>query len=346
MSLQFYPTSPEDLDAISSLMMAGFKAGPEAPFLDQRLLHWKYFQPGPPWEGSRGYVLKDKGSILAHCGIWPINLSFLDKTVTCNCFMDWVSDRALPGAGFLLKRKLMTMAETAIVVGGTADTRAVVPKLGFECIGEVAFFVQIVRPWKQFRTRPTEGILRDTGRLVRNTSWSRSASDNNPPEGWSAVPVQSFNDLMDTGNGSPHPMPSRTANYLNYWLGSPTVVVTGFRIEWQNEPRGYFLLSRVGHQTRIADLRLASSKQDDWTAAYTLAAYAAADDPETCETVAVASTLFAEIALSKSRFRLRESAPFFLYDPGKKLRDSPPMFWNLIDGDAAYIQDSAHPYVA
>jgi hypothetical protein len=89
---------------------------------------------------------------------------------------------------------------------------------------------------------------------------------------------------------------------------------------------------------------LRSTRQDEWDAAYSLAAQAAANDPETCETVAVASTLFAEIALLNSKFRLREKSPFFLFDPGKKLRDAPPIYWSLIDGDAAYLQDPEHPY--
>jgi hypothetical protein len=93
-------------------------------------------------------------------------------------------------------------------------------------------------------------------------------------------------------------------------------------------------------------MRLSSTKQDEWNVAYSLAAKAAADDPQTCEIVAVASTLFSEIALLSSGFRQRGNAPLYLYDPQNKLSDAPPIFWNLIDGDAAYIQDPAHPYTA
>jgi hypothetical protein len=156
--------------------------------------------------------------------------------------------------------------------------------------------------------------------------------------------VKSFESIVDGSPHSPHPTPERDPQYLNYWLRSPTAVITGYQIVKGKDVRGHFLLSRVGHQTRIADLRLRSSRQDEWNAAYSLAAQAAADDPETCETVAVASTLFAEIALLTSRFRLREKSPFFLFDPAKKLRDSPPIYWSLIDGDAAYLQDPDHPY--
>jgi hypothetical protein len=345
MALQFSPTVPEDLKAVSALMLTAFTAEPGASFLDQELLHWKYFEPGPPWEGSRGYVLKTGESIVAHCGIWPMNLLFRDQTISCICFVDWVSDRNAPGVGFLLKKKLMKLADTSIVVGGTEDTRAVVPKMGFEPVGEVGFFARVVRPWKQFRTRPSEGIGRDAARLVRNTAWSRTGTATAIPQDWSAFRLESFGELnLDGMRDGESPTPWRGADYLNYWLRTPSVTMSAFALTNRGNVCGYFLLSRVGHQTRIADLRLSSSKQDEWNVAYALAAKRAAEDPETCEIVAVASNSVAEVALRLNSFRQRERAPFFLYDPQKKLGGSAPIFWNLIDGDAAYIQDAAHPY--
>jgi hypothetical protein len=347
MTLRFQSTVPEDLEAISTLLLDGFKAEPDAPFVDLRLLRWKYFESGPRWEGSRGYVLRKNNGIQAHCGIWPIDLHFSDQKVTCLCFVDWVSDRHLPGAGFLLKKKLLALADTAIVVGGTHDTQAVIPRLGFEPVGEASYFVRIVRPWRQFRTRPSEGLSRDAARLARNTAWTRATVAATIPKGWSAVPVESFAGVVpEEGSESEHPTPWRGAEYLDYWLRAPTVEVSGFAIKEQDKIRGYFLLSRVGGQTRVADMRLSSTKQEDWNVAYSLAGKAAADDPETCEVVAVASTLFSEIALHTSGFRQRGNSPLYLYDPRKKLRDAPSIFWNLIDGDAAYIHDPAHPYTS
>lgn len=343
--LDFSPTVPGDLNAVASLLLAGFKAGPDATFVDKRMLQWKYFESGPEWEGSRGYVLRKDDTIQAHCGVWPVHLSVSGKNVTCLCFVDWVSDRNVPGRGFLLKKKLMSFAETAIVVGGTDDTRAVIPKLGFKAASDVGFFVRVARPWQQYRTRPTEGVGRDIARLVRNTAWSHFDTKSTICSGWSAVPLDSFDDILLNGRcNREDPTPWRSARYLNYWLRSPTVKISAFAIQRAKKNLGYFLLSRVGGQTRIADLRLSSTSQDDWNAAYSLAGDMAAANPETCEITAVASTLFAELALRASGFRQRGSAPLFLYDPQKKLRDSPPIYWNLIDGDAAYINDPDHPY--
>src|SRR6476660_760158 len=164
--LEFTPTIADDLNAVASLMLAGFKAEPDASFVDRRLLQWKYFESGPEWQGSRGYVLRQGDVIQAHCGVWPVHLSVAGSNVSCLCFVDWVSDRNVPGRGFMLKKKLMSFAETSIVVGGTDDTRAVIPKLGFKPVSEVGFFVRVVRPWRQFRTRPTEGVGKDVARLI------------------------------------------------------------------------------------------------------------------------------------------------------------------------------------
>ncbi|HEU0048376.1 MAG TPA: hypothetical protein VFQ43_12315, partial [Nitrososphaera sp.] len=95
---------------------------------------------------------------------------------------------------------------------------------------------------------------------------------------------------------------------------------------------------------RIADIRLHSEDAAQWTAAYRLATKAAAELPETCEVLAVASTPLASESLKASGFLNRGSVPLFLYDPQGKLRDAPPIFWNMIEGDAAYIQDPAYPY--
>jgi hypothetical protein len=137
----------------------------------------------------------------------------------------------------------------------------------------------------------------------------------------------------------------RDAEYLNYWLRCPAAEVLAYQILHEGAFKGYFLLSRVGGQTRIADIRLDSGDAGQWTVAYSLASRAAAELPETCEVLAVASTPLASESLTASGFRNRGTAPLFLYDPQKKLAGAPPIFWNMIEGDAAYLHDPAYPYV-
>jgi hypothetical protein len=352
-ALQFQSTTITDLDAVAEALLAAFKAAPDAPFVDRRLLRWKYFEDGPSWEGTRSYLLTQGNDVQAHCGVWPINLGFAGGIVTCLCFTDWIGSREFPGAGSMLRKKVLNFAETSIVVGGSDYARAAIPRLNYGVAGTVSIFARVVRPWKQFCTRPTEGIGKDVARLARNILWSRAPAGV-IAENWSAARMRSFDSsfppLLKRHSGVAHPTPERCARYLNYWLRCPAAEIAGFSILKESRIQGYFLLARVGGQARIIDIRLTHEddvgrdKQADWNAAYGLAAKIAEADPETCEILAVASTEFAQEALLSSGFRRNGSFPLALYDPQGKLSAAPAIFWNMIDGDIAYFYNPAFPY--
>ncbi len=109
--------------------------------------------------------------------------------------------------------------------------------------------------------------------------------------------------------------------------------------------RGYFVLSEVAGQTRIADLRLNVEDADSWNAACILAARAAAEIPETCEIVAGFSTTPVEESLEKMGFRLRQTLPIFYYDPRKLLRSVPSLRLSLLDGDGCFMANLKHPFL-
>src|SRR5690349_4325084 len=165
MPLEFQPSTPADIEAIASALVSGFHASPDALFVNRDLLRWKYFETGPDWMGSRSYTLRKDGAIKAHCGVWPMNLQFGDQRITCNSFIDWVSDAGTPGSGVSLKKKLMKMTDAGVVVGGSADTREVVPRIGFKHVGEVVTFARVIRPLKLSRERPSESPLKAAARL-------------------------------------------------------------------------------------------------------------------------------------------------------------------------------------
>ncbi len=344
MSLSFSATTPDDIADISAFLISGFNAAPDAPFAQPEILNWKYFASGPQWESSRSYVLRQDAQIKAHCGVWPMNLEVRGEQVSCLAFLDWLSDRDLPGAGVLLKKKLMKMAATSVVVGGSEDTRAVVPRIGFHHVSDVTTFARVVRPLNQSRTRPRESVARRSARLLRNTAWSLK-SKGKVDSAWTANRVDSFLSLPDDLTGGDFPTPWRSADYLNYWLRTPAVEIAGFQIIRRGSFDGYFLLSKVGGQARIVDMRLRSSEVSDWASAYRLAATTAAMDPGVCEILSIASTPLADEGLLSSGFQARGAVPFFFADPGKKFAGAPPVFLNLIDGDGAYLHDPQHPYV-
>ncbi len=128
-------------------------------------------------------------------------------------------------------------------------------------------------------------------------------------------------------------------------LACPAAVVRGYRIFEGNRPRGWFLLSRVGGQVRIADLRVNSDAVPPWRSAYALAANAAAVDPEACEVVAAASSKLPLAALRDAGFRPCESDPVWIGDPEGRLAGA-PLHLSMLESDAAWLSNPSRPFLA
>jgi hypothetical protein len=239
-------------------------------------------------------------------------------------------------------KKLMSLADVAIVVGGSEATRRIVPRLGYGIRGSVEVFARVIRPVRQARSRPSAGIWKDAARLLRNAAWARTPLGPIESE-WRIDRVARF-DAMPELAVADYVHAESTAEYLNYWLRCPVADVRGFEIHRGTQRVGGFLLSRVAGQARVAAMWLATSAQRDWERAYRLAVAAAAEERTTCEIVGFASTPVASSALRACGFRHRDAMPLFTYEQRGSLAGAPPMFWNAINDDAAYVFDPANPY--
>lgn len=75
MGVEFTPTEADQIETVAAFLQRSFHAAEDAPFLNRALLHWKYYESGPSWRGSRSYVVRDGGQILAHAAIWPLQFA-------------------------------------------------------------------------------------------------------------------------------------------------------------------------------------------------------------------------------------------------------------------------------
>jgi hypothetical protein len=342
MPLDLQPSSVSQLEDIAGLLCEAFAAPRDARFADPDLLKWKYFDSAAVWERPCSYVLRESEALAAHCALAPIKLLVPGRpAISGVCFMDWVSSRQMPYAGLVLKKRLLSSADIAIVTGGTAATRALIPKLGFAIHASVETFARVVRPWRQWRTRPHTSTWKDAARLARNVVWSR-APLGRVSRDWQALPVERFTEATNMDSGLT--LPEHGADLLNYWLRCPSAEVSGYEIRISGARSGHFLISRIGGQARIADLRLTSMGPLEWEMAYRLAARTAAEHPATCEVVALASTPLASDALVACGFRSRGTTPLSIYDPAQRLSGAPPLHWSYIDNDAGYLYDPASPF--
>ena len=349
MAVEIHPAAREHLADIAQLLREAFGVPPGAYFLDPDLLAWKYFTGPADAALPRSYILRHGGRAVAHCGAVPLTLASPGDgngtpatRVPAIAFMDWAAGGTLPGAGIILKKKLMALADVALVAGGTDDTRATLPRLGFEVRGEIVVFARVVRPLRQARARPRTALWRDAARAIRNTAWSLRPPGRIAP-GWRAVPAA---DLASLGDVPPHPgtTPERTPAFLDYWLRCPAARMRAFELRHDGGAVGYFVLAAVGHQTRIVDLRVRAAADQDWVMAYRVATRAAAADPRTHEVTTAASVPALHAVLASCGFRARTRLPLFVSDPLGRLKGAPPLSWSFIDNDVAYLYDHRNPY--
>jgi hypothetical protein len=347
MSLQIEQTLPFEQGALVQFLISVFDSNADAPFVDLKLMWWKYFEPCADWNGPRSIVLKQGGQIVAHGGIVPLTFLTKGREVAGIHLIDWAASPNVPGAGVLLLRKVASLTDVILAVGGSSDTREVMPKIGFKHRADLQVYARVLRPWAQLRASPFRGWKAPI-RLARNVLWSLAPMPSAPKE-WSAVQIPQFDEsvlsvLRGTATQEFTPC-KRSVGMLNYMLGCPGAAFSAFLLMKAKELRGYFMLSSVGGQCRVADILVNSNVPADWRAAFAVATRTAAGNPETCEVEVVSSIPLVSDAISHNGFHLRERCPIFLCDPKGLLVDAPPLHINLLDGEGSYLNDPTHPFL-
>ena len=291
------------------------------------VLRWKCFTPHPFWEGDRGYALRYKGAMAAFGCLVPCRfLTGSQAVASCNV-IDWAASKAVPGAGIILYRHIRTLTGTMINIGGTPDALHVLPQIGFAPRTEIHQYTRVIRPLRHLAGRkgwksPLR-LARDYGELARPAE---------PAPSWSAakvaeLPRDTFPDPSVTGQV----VGERTAASLAYFLSCPVARMELYRVE-----RGYFLLSHVDRQCRIADLWVNSAEPRDWAKAYAAAAAAARADSQATEVTAGASSPLQTKALEQAGYRRVHSEPVFVLDPDFRLAGRRDLALGFLENDAFY----------
>ena len=339
-------TLPSEQTALAELLKSTFPASREVNSFLPDVLCWKYFSPHPDWTAPRSYVVKKDEVIVGHGGIWPLRFAGANAELNVIHLIDWAASRTATGVGVLLLRKLADVADLLLTIGGSEETQRILPRLGYQQSGELKMQVKVVRPWLQFR-RASEPGWKAPVRLLRNTVWSLPSL---PPalKGWRVSRIPRFDSSVESLLNRPNRetfTSLRTVVGLNHILSCPAATFAAFLVFEGNQLRGYFVLSEVAGQTRIADLRLGAEDPESWRAACILAARAAAEIPETCEIVAGFSMTPVQEAFAQTGFRLRQTLPIFYYDPRKILKNVPTLDLSLLDGDACFMANLKHPFL-
>jgi hypothetical protein len=302
------------------------------------VLRWKCFAPHPFWEGSRGYALRYKGEIAAFGCLVPCRFLTGSATVASCDVIDWAASKAVPGAGIMLYRHIQGLAGTMINIGGTADACQVLPKIGFQVRTERHSYIRTLRPWRLFRQTPQKDwksplrLARDYRDLGRATPATRRALTARRVSSFDGVPVEVLPDPSVTQQV----VCARTPESLSYALACPAAKVDAHVLERGPTPVGYFLLSRVGGQCRIADLWLRSPDRQEWAEAYAAATGAARADPNVTQISVAASLPLQTGALQQAGYRRTHADPVFVLDPDRRLGQRSDLAVSLLENDGFY----------
>jgi hypothetical protein len=346
MTSQLSATLSSEQAALAEFLQRTFQSPAQMNSFDPDMLSWKYFSAHPDWPEARSYVGKKDDQIMAHAGIWPLRLMNAGQELRVIHMIDWAAARTEPGVGVLLLRKLAGMCDLLLTIGGSADTRAILPKIGYRKCGVLKLQARVIHPSRQFRLSSNLNWKAPL-RMLRNAAWSLPTLPR-VPRGWVASNVPRFDDSIASiieHTTAEDVISQRTVTGLNYFLKCPGAKFSAYLISQSGRLRGYFLLSQIQGQTRIVNLGINTENSQDWPTACALAAQTAANLPKTCEIVAGFSNPSVQAEFAQMGFRVRQVLPVFCYDPRKRFELAHPLDLSMLDGDLCFMANSKNPYL-
>lgn len=336
---------PEQQEAIAHLLRLTFRQS--ETFLCPAFLRWKFFSPASTLPGSRSYIIREsEEEIQAHACEWEVSFSSQSGSISGCHVIDWAALPGAKGTGLSVYQHLMKKHELVLAIGGSAQARKLLPRLGFKPHGTLEGFALVVRPWLQYRSRPQSTAWRDTARMARNTVWHlkwRKTSDRD----WTSHPALNVSEVPETAlhvQASTFSLGIRSTSGLQYLLDCPLMDCTLHVLLKAGAPLGYFLLNQVGGQCRIIDLAVASEAQQDWESAYNVAIATAFTQKTTCEITAVSSLPWLSDVFRGIGFQLRSQCPVLVLDPNQKLLNAPPLHLRMTDSDACFLYEERFPF--
>ena len=329
------PSSPEDGPAIVELMKhAGLK-----PHEDPAHLHWKYWRARPDWSGSRSFVLTDDKDILAHGAVIPGTIRWGETQGRVIHMIDWAARREAVGAGVVLMKHIGGMTDFLLGVGGSEQTRKIMPLIGYRPRGTVTGYARTLSALRILQ-RPSGARWKVAPRMARSLLWSLSAPGAVATV-WQARRIGA-DELGRLADALPKSRPGmalfgRSADLLRHVLACPIVPVELYALEKAGRTLGYFILSYAPGQARLADLWVDSADPADWRALAQAAVRQAKRRGGVAELVAWSSDPKLSQVFEGCGFHARLTLPIYL----RGSRDLPIpediLRVQMIDNDAFYL---------
>ncbi|MFI4886797.1 MAG: hypothetical protein ACHQIF_14655 [Steroidobacterales bacterium] len=329
------PSTPQDGPALVALMRS---AGLE-PHSDPAQLHWKYWQARADWPGSRSFVLTDGRDLLAHAAVVPGAFRCGETRARVVHMIDWAARREMAGVGIRLARHLSGMSDFVLAVGGSHDTRKILPLMGYVQCGTVSGYVRTISPLA-ILSRPMPSRWKLVPRMARSLLWSVMAPRTGTV-GWRMRPIgsEAIEPICGPASAQRAGMAvfERSPALFHHALSCPIVPAELHGLEKDGRLGGYFVLSHAPGQARIADMWMDSQDPADWRAL----ARAAVDRARTRARLAEVTVWSSDPGLSQvledCGFHERLRLPILLQASGSAAIPHDIMRVQMLDSDAFYL---------
>src|SRR5579863_4052608 len=333
MALLCRHTTIADEERLTEFLTRVFAAN--AGLVSSAMLKWKYWIPRRDCPEPRSFVMERDGRILAHVGLWPVTVRAGTKSEYGVHAMDWAADPHALGAGWSLFMTLTKSHDFVYGIGGEEITRSILPKLGFRTVAETVTWARPIRPLRQLLKHQSKDS-RLPLRFARNIWWSRMPP-RLAPRGWAAVEHDLVGHGVDAAGGLAALVAERDESFFRYLQQCPVEPCLTFDVVHLGRPVGFFALSVVGEQARIAGIWLENSSPEVWRIAFQLAQNAALKHTNTSEVVARCGTEASVIGAEQAGMRLRARTPVVLFRKDGDAQRLPPLQFQLCDSDALFI---------
>jgi len=335
MSRSIRPSTPADAAAIVALLaQAGLRPHTEPEHLD-----WKYWRPRSDWPGPRSFVLTEGTAPIAHAAIVPGAWSSGSQRASVFHAIDWAARPGEAGAGAMLMKAIGSQAGALIAIGGSADTLAMLPHLGFRAAGAATLYARTLRPLRLF-DGAGRAPWRALPRFVRGVAGVLAASAPATP-GWrvrriSAEGLEQMGGALPVSGRGTTAL-ERSAALFAHWLACPIAPMRLYLLKRAGRVRGYFLLASAPAQVRIADCWVDSEEPADWRALIACAVAEARLDTQVAEVVGWASDPLHAGAFKACGFLAREATPVQVRPSRGSAMPPGTLRVQMLDNDAAYL---------
>lgn len=339
MSRSVRASTPADAPAINAL----FAATGLHPNADSRSLHWKYWQERSDWSAPRSFVLCGADAIKAHGAIVPGAFLCGQERIATAHVIDWAARPGEIGAGVALMKHIAQQVGSLLAIGGSEDTRRILPHIGFKAMGIATDYVRPLFPLRalrDFNIRNWRALPRAVRASLRKLAAPRAAHGT-----WSTCSITTDAELRQLTAAFPAPSPKtmvleRSVGMFSYLLRCPIAPMQLFAVKSPAGTQGYFLLSSTPGQVRIADCWIDSEQADAWGALLLCAVERAQEDSQALEVVIRASDPVLAQALMRAGFRARSRAAVSVRPPPGFTLPAMDVRVQMIDNDAAYFYEA------